>query len=175
MKKLQSPLNFQSDDLRDRGFTLLVALMTGVLLLSIGLAIMGISLKEVQLSASGRDSQFAFYAADSGMECALLWDRVPPDPDMEESPFMSPAAYNNQLVCNGSAVPWTNYNEGFPVPGGYATSTEFVVNYGKECAVISVVKNFGGQGKTVIHSRGRTYCSQPGRSDRVERGIKAEY
>ena len=44
------------------------------LLLSIGISIYNITLKELILSSYGRNSQFAFYAADTGLECALYWN-----------------------------------------------------------------------------------------------------
>ena len=56
------------------GFVLSFAVLVAGILLSIGLAIFTITLKELILSGSGRESQFAFYAADTGGECALYWD-----------------------------------------------------------------------------------------------------
>ncbi|MBI2618266.1 hypothetical protein HYW58_02325, partial [Candidatus Kaiserbacteria bacterium] len=60
---------------KDGGFTLLIAVLVAGVLLAIGLAIFNIAIKELLLSSSGRDSQFAFYAADSGTECALFWEQ----------------------------------------------------------------------------------------------------
>ena len=53
------------------GFTLLFASMVAGLLLAVGAAIISITIKQVSLSAAGRESQFAFYSADTGTECAL--------------------------------------------------------------------------------------------------------
>ncbi len=55
------------------GFTLLLASLIASLLLAIGLAMFTIAQKEIILSGLGRESQYAFYAADSGAECALYW------------------------------------------------------------------------------------------------------
>lgn len=57
-----------------RGFTLLLAALVSSIVLSLGAAIYQIAVKEVALSRLGRDSQLAFYAADTGAECALYWD-----------------------------------------------------------------------------------------------------
>ena len=57
-----------------RGFTLLLAAIVSSIVLSIGAAIFSIALKQVTLASTGKNSQFAFYAADSGAECALYWD-----------------------------------------------------------------------------------------------------
>lgn len=59
---------------RHNGFALLFAILTASLILTVGLAIFNITLKEFVLSSQIRDSQFAFYAADTGLECALYWD-----------------------------------------------------------------------------------------------------
>ncbi len=57
-----------------RGFTLLLAALVSTIVLALGAAIYGIAVKELALSSLGRDSQFAFFAADTGAECALYWD-----------------------------------------------------------------------------------------------------
>lgn len=57
-----------------RGFTLLFAALIASIVLSLGSAIFEIAQKQVTLSSLGRDSQFAFYAADTIAECALYWD-----------------------------------------------------------------------------------------------------
>lgn len=57
-----------------RGFTLFYAVLVSSLLLAIGLAILNITFKEFVLSSGARDSETAFYAADTALECALYWD-----------------------------------------------------------------------------------------------------
>ncbi len=57
-----------------RGFAMLFSVLLSSLLISIGLSIFNISLKEVDVSSSARDSQIAYYAADSARECAVYWD-----------------------------------------------------------------------------------------------------
>jgi hypothetical protein len=58
-----------------KGFTVLFASLIGALVLSIGLAILNITLKQNTLSSAGRKTQQSFYAADAGVECALFLDR----------------------------------------------------------------------------------------------------
>ena len=57
-----------------RGFTLLLAALVASIVLALGTSIYTLAQKQVLLSALGRDSQFAFYAADTAAECALYWD-----------------------------------------------------------------------------------------------------
>lgn len=58
----------------NKGFVLILAVIISSILLSVGLSMFSVALKELILSASGRDSQLSFYAADSAIECALYWD-----------------------------------------------------------------------------------------------------
>ena len=72
------------------GFTLFVAMIVSSLLLAVGFSIGNIILKQLLLAGSGKDSQVAFYAADSGAECAQFWDTKNADGTPAiESPFFS--------------------------------------------------------------------------------------
>jgi hypothetical protein len=57
-----------------KGFVILFAVLISSLVLSVGISIISISLKQIVLSGSGRDSQFAFYMSNTGAECAQYWD-----------------------------------------------------------------------------------------------------
>ena len=56
------------------GFTLLISLIVMSAVLVTGLGIADIVARDINLSSIGRESQIAFYAADTGAECALFWD-----------------------------------------------------------------------------------------------------
>ena len=49
-------------------------MLAGGLALSIGIAIYDLTIRELDLSATATQSQYAIYAADTGVECALYWD-----------------------------------------------------------------------------------------------------
>ena len=57
-----------------KGFALLFSVLVSSLLLTIGLSILNVSLKELAISTASRQSIFAFYAADSGREYAIYND-----------------------------------------------------------------------------------------------------
>lgn len=57
-----------------RGFALLYAVMTSSIILAVGVSLISITLKQLSISTLGRESQYAFYAANAGAECALYWD-----------------------------------------------------------------------------------------------------
>jgi hypothetical protein len=104
---------------QQRGFTLLLAALVASIVLSLGSSIFLIAQKQVTLSSLGRDSQFAFYAADAAAECALYWD-------LRYSYFSTTTA-NVTLSCDGK-------REGtdFTVSGLEATppyTVEFKLNF----------------------------------------------
>lgn len=82
MKKLhesisrkQFPISYKPKAISySRGFTLFYAVLITSLLLSLGLAVFNITLKELILSSDARESQNALYAADAALECSLYWD-----------------------------------------------------------------------------------------------------
>src|ERR1035437_7066542 len=55
-------------------FAVLFAVLLASFLITLGISIFNISLKEIQIVTSARDSQIAYYVADSARECALYWD-----------------------------------------------------------------------------------------------------
>ncbi len=91
---------------KKKGVTLLLAVLVSSLLLSIGLAIFNITIKELLISGSGRESQFAFYAADTGAECALYWDVI--HPGFSQSVF---GDTNADTLSDGLVSYWS-FNEG---------------------------------------------------------------
>lgn len=60
----------------ERGVVLLIAVTISSLVLIIGIGILSIVTKETVLSSLSKNSQIAFFAADSGVECAMHWDLV---------------------------------------------------------------------------------------------------
>ncbi len=62
---------------KNSGFALLFAVLISTLLMAIGLSIFNISVKALSIANSERDSQIAYYAASSALECALYWNSPP--------------------------------------------------------------------------------------------------
>lgn len=54
------------------------AVLVSSLALAIGVAIYDLVVRELALSQTAAQSQYAIYAADSGAECALYWDSKAP-------------------------------------------------------------------------------------------------
>lgn len=64
----------RTDTKQKAGFAVLFSVMLASFLITLGISIFSISLKEIQITTSVRDSQVAYYAADSARECALYAD-----------------------------------------------------------------------------------------------------
>jgi len=145
-----------------KGFTILLAALVASLVLTLGIAIFSVAQKQVVLSSLGRSSQYAFYAADTGAECALYWD-VRFDYFSTTSPSVTPACDGNPLTFEGSvgALPYT-ISFRFE-PNGY-------------CSDVSVTKS-ATDPKTVIHSDGfSTACTDISISGRtLQRSVELSY
>ena len=59
--------------IKKQGFTLLYSLIISSLILATVLSIVNVALKQNNITGLSERSQVAFYAANSGMECALYW------------------------------------------------------------------------------------------------------
>lgn len=141
MKRLRT--SFDSFRTR-RGFTLLLAALVSAIVLALGSSIFVIAQKQVTLSSVGRDSQFAFYAADTGAECALYWD-IRYGAFGTSTPATDPACDGQTLNATGRAAvaPYV---------------MEFKIDLFKDssagyCADVKVYKNTSNP-YTVVHADG---------------------
>lgn len=141
---------FKRDSQMKRGFVLLYAVLVASIALSIGLSLYAITLKELIISSSSRDSQFAFYAADAGTECALYWD-------VQERAFST--STQNIITCAGSSM---------TVGGGTVSEFSLTLPNGA-CADVTVNKS--SESQTVVVSRGHNTCNlnDPRRAERALR------
>ena len=60
---------------KNRGFVILFAVTLSSILLAIALGVANIALKEIRFGTSAKDTNEAFFAADTGAECALFYDK----------------------------------------------------------------------------------------------------
>ncbi len=59
---------------KNKGFTLLFSVLIATLVVAISATIISIALRQTILSSTSRESQYAFYAANTALECAYYWD-----------------------------------------------------------------------------------------------------
>lgn len=150
---------------KNNGFTLFIAMIVAGVLLLITAGLSNLSIGQAFISSSGRESQYAFYAADTGIECALYWDVGNPS---GISAFST--STGSTIFCNKDA---NNQGNQWSV-GGSSTSIINRINFLPDpyCAIVTVTKGLNGSSK--IESRGYNTCdlSNP---RRVERAVRVLY
>ncbi len=149
----------------ERGFTLLLAALVGSLVLSLGLSIVAIARKSITLSSIGRDSQFAFYAADTGAECALYWD-------IRHGKFASSTPVGD-IRCDGEVLALVLPGSA-PFVEPYSISFEYEPN--GYCTEVTVTKS-ADHPRTIIHSDGYSVtCDNVQQSARsLQRSVELRY
>ncbi|MHB8914154.1 MAG: pilus assembly PilX family protein [Minisyncoccota bacterium] len=155
-----------------KGFALLVAVIFMSVMLTFGLALGSLAYKQEILASSALESQYAFYAADAGLECALYADQK-----LNTFDYDSHGATNPPTLITCDSVQAT--------PLGYSyTVNQLVVRErlsldSTRCADIAVYKpkpNTGGT--TYVFSQGYdvscdTLATNPPRL--ASRGIEVHY
>lgn len=107
-----------------QGFALLFSVLISSLLLTIGLSIFGITLKELNISNSARRSVYAFYSADSGLEYAKYRDLVHGDYEVETEVYRIPDSSDTYKLVDESDSNGQNFYVNIiktPVPDGIKT------------------------------------------------------
>ncbi len=141
----------------------MAVVITGTLLL-IATSLVSLAAKQSLISNSGRESQLAFYAADTGMECALYWDANAPS-------GISAFATSTGTIISCNKDLQNTGNEW--VVGGSSVSVIDTITFLPEpyCATVTVTKNGN---ETLIEARGYNTCD-PANPRRVERAVRADY
>jgi len=163
--------HFPHHNKNEKGFTLFVAIIITSTLLLVSMGLIAVSVQESFLTSAGRDSQNAFYAADSAIECALYWDVNNPS-------GVSAFATSSQTTINCNQDSANNPNPSNPVGG--PTQPPFTMTFfsnpgdpaNLNCAKVYVTKN--DDGTTVIDSHGYNTCNTTN-PRRVERAIRVKY
>lgn len=188
-----------------KGFTLLFAVLVSIMVLAVGTSIINISLKQVILSSAGRESQFAFYAANTGMECALYWDYngaivnddgtasyVFPPPGGEARSDLTEIRCASSDITDGSQDNWDFTSNLVQTVTNQLSTTVFQIEVSNDlpgmenvlyCAQVTVVKSplnndegsGGGSVLTTITSQGLNTCEPDTDARAVERGLVLEY
>ena len=183
-----------------KGFVILFAVLISSLVLSVSISIISISIKQIILSGSGRDSQYAFYASNSGAECAQYWDYAGFMRGDEKISIFATSSESNlnfditKVTCLGRQLVLNNDNGGktnspcntdINTDTGWcvdstvtSAKTKFRIQYdGKPyCADVIVSKstNSSGNASTTITSRGYNTCVKDNLR-RIERALEFSY
>lgn len=156
------------DNMKDiqtqRGFTLLYAVVVMGILMIVVFSVSFLTLRSLDFSFSNRNSQQAYYAAQSGGECALFWDISRPS-------FGRDGTYSDEIRCHEGPASEVEY-DGLE-DGMHQYSFQFDFPNTNQCAKVIVKKASSGFA-TVVESRGYNICN--GGGDRqTERGFRIIY
>jgi hypothetical protein len=185
-----------------RGFTIFFATLITSLALAIGLAIYDLTVRELDLSATANQSQYAIYAADTGAECALYWDSkwcTGSSCPAGSSAFATSTNTNSNtfppasgVVCNGQDIAalgappdpyklpvsgangWTPWDDTTQLTASSATTT-FWMALGNSATSSCAKVEVGKNGlKTTIVSHGYNLCYK-GAGAQLERTLQVSY
>jgi hypothetical protein len=163
-------------------------MLVGGLALAIGLAIFDLTVRELDLSGTATQSQYAIYAADTGVECALYWDlkcTVGPcsttgagSAFATSSQSVMPSA-GQGVVCNGidiAAASQAATPSGWPLlANASSATTTFRITFSPQpyCVDVQVEKR-GTPTQTTVIAHGYNTCVQ-GSPIRLERVLQVTY
>jgi hypothetical protein len=177
---------FKGSKNNKKGFTILFAVLVSVLVLAVGSSIVALSFKQIILSGSARESQFAFYASNSGYECALYWDFNGYD-DGGTTELVFATSSESVLTDNEGDIECLGYDVLFEdgiapdqSTSNSATSTFWIYFDGDEesqCAQVTLGKSYDSDAdviRTEINSYGYNTCDTDN-PRRIERGLKVNY
>lgn len=165
----KGPAPYEAEGFRS-GFAILFAVTLSALLLSIALGVSNIALKELKFGTSAKFTNEAFFAADTGVECALAHDK-------SDSGVFIDGGIITLINCAGSPI----------TVGGFYPAFNFFVpglgSNGQGCAMVEVFKETDPLDPTriltTITSKGYDLGGGAGgcdpASNRVERQIETTY
>jgi len=145
----------------ERGFVILFTVLIAIVMVVIAAGLSLISFKELRLSSSAREAHIAFFAADSGLECALYHD---------SNGFFLSVEPVFSIDCNDQLNPFTETeypNFAFQLP----------LRDGATCATVRVFKSeeINGVNSTRIESFGHNAPCDTNTPTKVERALRATY
>jgi len=169
IKKNNGPVQYRKRKLSGSGFIILFAVTLSSIILAVALGVTNIALKEVKFGTSAKDTNNAFFSADTGIECALMNDKPP-----TKFPTAGPAT---AITC-ASTVP--TYSSG----SNTGLYNFIVINLGSantSCAKVSVFKDAATSPPYTItritskgYNIGDASCNSTN-PDRIEREIVSTY
>ncbi len=89
------------------GFALLMSLIVVSVVISIGLSVLDLSLKQLRLSTNSKDSESAFHAAGAGLGCARHY-RTIDSADMETGAVSSVSCFSTTLTPSVTSLSVTD-------------------------------------------------------------------
>lgn len=176
--------SMKDQSVKRKGMTLLLAVLVLSIVMAVGLTLLNFIVKQFNITTSARDSVNAVYAADTGIECALLWDirgheagfygaRVfPTSTSLTIGTDQGINCLNVDITR--AAFPWS------VTQAASAATTTFELDFPNinACTIVQVAKyQASGRENTTVFSRGYNVpCNATTTSpNAVERAIQVRY
>ena len=178
-----------SNPSKQKGYTLLFAVLTATLVLGVAVFILNISRKQFLLASTARDSMFSLYSADSGIECVAA-NKAALSPSKPQAitcdgqtitPSFSNKTYTDSSGNSHPDAEQATFNFGF----SYTDASGHTGALGSNgCADMTVIQYADLTNPaitdTVMDSRGYNFCSNtfgPDTSNArtVERALELTY
>ena len=161
------------------GFVILFSMVISSIVFSVALGIATIAYREATFNTLSKNTGEAFYAADTGAECALYYDNASTVISTGNVFAFGQPTSSVATVCASTAV---NLNNGSGTePDPWVFHIYPLGATGKACAVVSLWRDNSTPVVTTIDSRGynvydksSSNCSFSG-TNRVERHIELTY
>jgi len=149
---------------KQKGFAMLFTVMIVTLMLSIGISISSLSFKQGILSNLAKDSQIAFYQADTAIECGLYYDI-----NLNIFPLgTDPSSVTPVILCGDSEFSLQTQQSSID----YLVYAQNVTDTKKPCATILFDK-LTRSGASVVQGKGYNVCASGIRQ--VERALEVAY
>ncbi len=155
----------------ESGFAMLFTVLVVSVILAIALGISDITFKQTMLSNLAKNSQLAFYQADSGVECGMYYDTTvgefpsstadsPDGTTVDKVPTQLTCGANTlSLVISQSRTNYFVYQEN--------------ITDSSPCYSITFDKTYTATDKNRVSSRGFSTCQST--PQQVERGLNLSY
>lgn len=153
-----------------KGFALLIAVIFMSVMLSFGLTLGSIAYKQQVLASGAIQSQYAFYAADAALECALYADQKI---NLFAYGNYEPSNPTKTMTCDGAVIVVNQVRS----PSRLVSTARISLDGNKHCADVTIFKP-SGLGTSYLFAEGyNVSCSTVGDANvRISvRGIQAHY
>lgn len=143
----------------NKGFAILFAVTLSAILLSIALGVTEIAYKQLKFSTSAKSTNDAFFAADTGMECALFHDKSTIRAFRPDVVIEIECASQDIMVDYSADDTYTSYD--FLIPNLGSNNSG--------CARVTLTRD---ESFTTVVSKGYDNCDSP---NQIERQIETTY
>ncbi len=200
MKILKNKIRKEYVAEKIKGFTLLFSILVATLVVAIGATIISVALRQTILSGTSRESQYAFYAANTALECAFYWDLVgiPSNLQIPGTIFKVPGetlavrdgsgVISPDISCAGEPLEITTsesngeHRSTFSISIRNQETISGMPDY-EYCGLVTIIKTLDSNGsgpeddiiKTTIEAKGRNNACGTTNSRTVERGLIQVY